>query len=129
MQSKIKQSHFSAIIFLAILFFISCKDKEAPKVSLDTPSENQVFKSGDNISIKGTVTDKELHEMSMIITVDGSGQQVFTRTPTVHDLTSYAINESASFVVTQPVHYLLTISASDHEDHTTVKTVHFTVEP
>jgi hypothetical protein len=128
MQNKFKDFQFIAFVLVFALFFTSCKDKEAPVITLQTPTDNQVFHSGDYIKIKGTLTDKELHEMSMVITVNGSSQQVFTRTPTVHDLKSYDINDSAMFVVSQPVSYLLTVTASDHQDHTTVKTVHFTVQ-
>jgi hypothetical protein len=115
-------------IAIFIILISSCKDKTPPELTINSPTVNQSFHSGDMISITGKTTDKSLHELKITIT-DDKDSVIYTKLPEVHDLTSYDFNESTNIIVTATKTFKLTITAEDHMEQATAKTVGFVVNP
>jgi len=57
------------VYILLPLVLLACnkdeKDTQAPEVIIVNPIANVIYKSGDTVFIKGTVTDEELHELNI----------------------------------------------------------------
>lgn len=121
-------------LLTAILIVPACKDEHnhdedtiAPAVTIHTPTENESV-SGE-VHIEITVTDESLHEMDVIVTKDSDGSVLYTDSPTVHDKKEYDFHEHFTPTVTEETPVTLTVVVADHSDHTTTKTVKFTVKP
>ena len=120
-------------LLLATAIF-ACKDGDdegdtsAPVLTLEEPADNESV-SGE-VHVHGKVTDESLHELEIVVTKDSDGTEFLKVSPTVHDETEYHFDEHftpAGLTGETPV--TLTITVSDHSDHTTVKTVKFKVKP
>lgn len=127
---KIKNLFFSVQLLTFFAFTISsCSDKknEAPVITLDEPANGETIVLGDSIHIEGMVTDDEsLHEL-MIKVSNSAGATVFQSVPAVHNLKSYTFHHHVT-PFSADVH-TLTITAADHEEVSSTKTVTFTVTP
>lgn len=98
-------------------------DKDAPVITLSSPTSMQVFYSGDTVWIKGTLTDASLHELLINIRKDSDSSILFTTAPTVHDLTSFNINSFWKSSVTGHTNATVEVIAEDHSGNSkTVKT-------
>ncbi|HAD13984.1 MAG TPA: hypothetical protein DCF33_16285 [Saprospirales bacterium] len=102
-------------------------DTTAPAATIHTPTENESV-SGE-VHIEITVTDESLHEMEVKVTKDSDGSTLYEDTPSVHDKTEYDFHEHFTPVLTEETPVTLTVTVSDHSDHTTTKTVKFKVKP
>lgn len=102
-------------------------DTTAPAATIHTPTENESVAGEVHMEI--TVTDESLHEMEVEVTKDSDGSTLYVDTPTVHDETEYDYHEHFTPVVTEETPVTLTVTVSDHSDHTTIKTVKFKVKP
>lgn len=126
---QIKSLLFAAFCLLTIA---ACKhdhedDTTAPVLTIAEPAENDSV-SGE-VHIEGDVTDESLHELSIKITKDSDGSEVFSATPEVHDLTAYHFHEHWEQTVSAETAVTLTIIVEDHNENKTTKTVKFTVKP
>ncbi len=129
---QIKSLLFAALCLLTVA---ACKnhdhdddaDTDAPVLTIGIPAENATV-SG-TVHIEFTVTDKSLHEMEVKVTKDSDGSELYKVNPVVHDETEYEFHEHFNPNVAAETAVTLTVVVSDHNDHTTTKTVKFTVKP
>ena len=116
------------IAFALSLGMMSCKkDNLAPVLTITAPTESQSVKTGTDLKITGKLTDDSLHELTVKITQTADGKELFSTSPTVHDFTTYDINETWKPTVTVDTDMTLTVTAIDHKDNTVTKTVKFKV--
>lgn len=126
-----------AMLLSSLVLIAACKkhdddhhnatDTTSPVIVLDQPTSGTLYSFGDNMTIKGTVTDNSLHEMTINVT-DSSGGSIFSSAPTVHDLTSYNFNEVFQ-VLKRGTKATVTIVVEDHSSNKTTKTVEVTILP
>ncbi len=126
---QIKSLLFSAFCLLMVA---ACHDHHeddanAPVLTLENPIAGASL-SGE-IHIHGKVTDESLHAMEIKLTRDSDGTELLKVTPEVHDKTEYSFDEHVTPMVAIETAVTLTITATDHSDNTTTKTVKFTVKP
>ena len=123
-------------ILLGLITLIGCHkshdvdttDTVAPVLTLTTPTDNVVITNGQNVTITGKATDdKNMHEMSIKITNDANSAVLYQEAPIVHDKTSFDINSTWKTSITAATNATLTVSVSDHNSHTTTKTVKFKI--
>jgi hypothetical protein len=101
----------------------------APVLTIITPSANQVYKSGDNVVISGSVTDNSLHELRIDITVTATGASLYNNVISVHDLTSYTINNSWKSSVTTSTAATVKVEVEDHSGNVAEKKVSIVINP
>lgn len=103
-------------------------DTTAPTLTLEAPAVNESISGG--VRIHGKVEDQGLHAMTIVVTKDEGGTELFKATPIIHNETSYHFDESFTpSGLTGETAVTLTITVEDHSDHTTTKTVAFKVKP
>jgi len=130
-----KINYFSILAITFFSLFISCKkdehehDHDKPKITLSSPTDNSIIKSGTAIAIKGVVNDASLHEIVIKLTNTTSGNVVLNETPVVHDLTSFTIDYSYISSVTVSSVFTLEISVMDHSENTNTEKRTITVNP
>lgn len=104
------------------------EDADAPVITLTTPTLDASISGA--VTIAGLVTDASLHEMSIKVTKDSDGSELFSATPEVHDLTSYTIAEIwTPAAIAAETAVTLTIVAEDHHENKATTTVKFKVTP
>ena len=99
-----------------LCFFCSCgkSDEIAPTITVDSPTQNQVFVAGQTITIKANVSDNEgIHMVHVIVTDNTGGHWVHSEDHP--DSKSFAINKT--FVASPAKTYTLQIDASDHDEN------------
>ena len=101
----------------------------APVLTIITPSANQVYKSGDNVVISGSATDNSLHELRIDITVTATGASLYNNVISVHDLTSYTINNSWKSSVTTSTAATVKVEVEDHSGNVAEKKVSIVINP
>lgn len=119
-----------SLLFAAICLFTvaAChKDSNAPVLTIVSPTEGESV-SGE-VHIECSATDQSLHEMEVKVTKDADGTELFSAAPEVHDLKSYDFHEHFTPTVSAETAVTLTVTVSDHNDHTVTQTVKFTVKP
>jgi hypothetical protein len=104
-------------------------ENSAPVLTIITPSTNQVYKSGDNVVISGSVTDNSLHELRIDITVTATGTSLYSNIISVHDLTSYTINDSWKSSVTTSTSATVKVEVEDHSGNVAEKKVAIVINP
>lgn len=117
-----KIKFLSIIATILVISFSSCKqtDDEKPVISLSTPTDEQDFAIGDTIFIHGEVTDNDaLHELTVVLSKQETGDVVINYTPTVHDMTSFHIDTFYVPADLVHIHYILKIEAEDHDNNST----------
>jgi hypothetical protein len=130
-----KPIYTSLIIITFFTLFVSCKkeehehDHDKPTITLSSPSDNSIIKSGTAIVVKGVVNDATLHEIVVKLTNTTSGNVILNETPLVHDLTSYTIDYSYTTNVTVSSVYSLEIIVMDHSENTNTEKRTITVNP
>ena len=86
-----------AICGLFVFSTSACKhdheedDTTAPVIIISEPTEGESITG--EVHLHGTVTDNELHKMTIKITRDSDGAEQFSAAPTVHDLAAYDFDE------------------------------------
>lgn len=115
------------LILIPSLFLMSCfKDKDAPEVTITSPTAGQVIDSGTAIHMSAHITDKSLHHLTVNLILSGTGTILYTTEPAVHDLTSYDFDETWNASgFTGMADLMLEVIAIDHEDNKTLKSVAF----
>ena len=127
MRSKI-QNAVAAFLFISAISGLvsSCKkENQAPVVVVNSPTGAIMFSVGDTIGIQGRVSDDAgLHEAGIVL-VKSTGDTIFTDYPYVHDLKTYSFQYY--FLPTVSGSYTLHVTAEDHMQAVTEKTVPFMV--
>src|SRR4051812_21056544 len=88
-------------LLITSCIWISCKhdqdynpgDTSKPVLTITAPVQNRSYKSGDSIKITGTLTDNSLHELQLKIVQNSNNVVLFYDIISVHDLSSYMIND------------------------------------
>lgn len=113
------------MLLLSACFTFSCnKEASEPAVTIAAPLVDDQFSNGQVITIKGEASDDEnLHSLSIKITDDKTGAVLFSETPSVHDLKTYTFNTSWTSKVNDWTDATVTVTAVNHDDLTTIKTV------
>lgn len=129
----IKSQVFQLLALCALFSFAACHEHDEddttnPVINISSPTADASLSGA--VAIKGTVTDESLHEMSIVVTKDSDGSELFKKTPEVHDLTSYTINESwTPSGIGAETSVTLKVTVSDHSDHTVEQIIKFKVKP
>lgn len=109
-----------------LLFSTSCHKNSAdiPTLTITAPLADDNFANNQVITIKGEAADAErLHELTIKITDDKTGVILFSSTPYVHDLKSFAFNVTWTAKVADWTDATVTVIAKNHVDLQAVKTV------
>ena len=97
------------------------KDYDAPVLTLNTPTDNQVYTAGQNIMISGQVTDnKFIKEIHVVITNLGSGIEYLH----VHihpNASSFTYNQS--YTAQAGIFYKIEVIADDGSLNSSAKSV------
>ena len=108
----------------------SPQDTTAPVLNVLTPMDNQVFTSGNAISVTGSITDDlGLYQGSIRITNDANGQVLKQQLYEIHYVLAYNFNISYIPVVSVPSDYTVTVTFEDHGLNSVTKTVRIKVNP
>jgi hypothetical protein len=128
---------FQSLLFAAfcLLTVAAChnhdhdeEDNNPPVLNITAPAEGAVMTKPVALSLNAS--DESLHEMSISITRDSDGVELFSKEPSVHDETEFIFFESWNPAeVTAETAVTLTVTVEDHSEHKVVKTVKFTVKP
>lgn len=105
------------------------EDLSVPVVTLSSPVASQSYAGGGTVSINGTVTDNSLHELEITITNNATSAVLYTKTISVHNLTSYTINENWINSVAVLTNATLKVEAHDHSENHGEKTVQIILNP
>jgi hypothetical protein len=103
-------------------------DTVVPSITLTTPSNAQVFVSGDSIKFTGNVSDNSLHNLRLSITTVG-GTLLYEKEISVHDLTSYAFNEGWKSSVAAVTNAVAKAEVEDHGGHVAEQKVDIRINP
>ncbi len=114
--------------FISIFAFACKKDKIAPSVSINAPGDGA--QASGIVVITGTVTDEFLKTMTLKITKDATGVELWSKTLSLDGLTTFNFNEQFNpGVVVTPTNVTLTVKAADKNGSETSKIVKFTLIP
>lgn len=94
-------------------------DTAAPALSINSPSQMQVFNQGDTLYIKGSLSDASLHELSITLRDDKDSSLLFSATPVVHGLSTYTLNSFWVCNVKDHTNATLRLTAHDHSENKT----------
>jgi hypothetical protein len=137
----------SLLYFLLAIVFTSCSkgggtpandplhntidpnDSTFPEVVVNTPTDNQVFASGNVIAVTGKVSDNSLYRGSISITNDATGFVVKDQAYEIHYIPVYDFSLSYTASVTTATDFTVTVKFEDHGANQTVKTVKVKVNP
>ena len=111
------------------LHIIDSSDTTMPVIEINSPSDNQVFTSGDTIKVEGKVTDNGLYRGSIRITNDANDALIKEQLYEIHGFQLYNFSlayKTAAAVVTN---YTVTVQYEDHGLNVSVKTVKVKVNP
>lgn len=114
------------LLISIVLIGFSCHKTadSAPTLTIAAPLVDDQFANGQVITIKGDVADEvRLHELHIKITDDKTGAVLYSNEPTVHDLKSYAFNVAWTAKVSDWTDATVTITAENHDEQQTIKTV------
>jgi hypothetical protein len=122
------KSKFILFAFISIFAFACKKDKVAPALTIGGPGDGA--QASGIVVITGTVTDENLKTMTLRITKDASGAELYSKTLSLDGLTVYNYNEQYDpGVIVTPTNVTLTIKVSDKNGSETSKIVKFTLIP
>jgi hypothetical protein len=108
------------LLLIFSLFGCSKKDEIAPMISITSPEQNQVFSTGQTVTVRATITDNEGIHMIHVIAVDNTGGHWIHSEEHV-DGKIYEITKS--FITNPGKTYTITIDATDHDDNTVAKEI------
>ena len=108
----------------------SPNDTIAPVLTINTPTPNQVFTSGNVINITGRITDDlGLYRGSIRITNDANGAILKEQLYEIHFVLGYDFNISYTTNVTLPSDHTVTVFFEDHGYNNASKSVKVKVNP
>jgi hypothetical protein len=105
-------------------------DTTPPVVEIYTPTPDQVFSTGNTISVTGKVSDGDgLYRGSIRITNDATGSILKEQLYEIHGVLQYNFTVAYTPSVTAVSDYTVTVSYEDHGQNITSKTVKIKVNP
>ncbi len=105
-------------------------DTIPPTLEIYTPTDNQVFNSGNSINVTGKISDDlGLYRGSITITNDANGAVLKEQLYEIHYVLSYNFNISYTTSVNTPSDYTVTVSFEDHGLNWATKSVKVRVNP
>lgn len=104
-------------------------DFTTPIVEIYTPSDNQVFASGDTIKVDGKVTDNSLYRGSVRITDDATGSVIKEQLYEIHGFTSYNFHIEYKTAVSAISNYTVSVQFEDHGANNGFKSAKIKVNP
>jgi len=105
-------------------------DTIAPVLDIFTPTPNQVFTSGNMITVTGRITDDlGLYRGSIRITNDANGNILREQLYEIHYQLLYNFNINYTPVVSTPSNYTVTVFFEDHGLNNVTKSVKIKVNP
>jgi hypothetical protein len=105
-------------------------DTIAPSLTINTPTSNQVFTSGNVINVSGRITDDlGLYRGSIRITNDANNAVVKEQLYEIHYVLSYDFSVSYTANVTVPSNYTVTVFFEDHGLNNAARSVKVKVNP
>lgn len=117
-----------AVLATTLLFNACKKEDEAPKITLEEPTEGMLV-SGE-VHIHGKVTDEDLHNLDIKVTKDADGSDLFTFSKHWHGKSEFEIDQHFTPTgLTGETTVTLFIEVEDGLDQITTKTVKFKVKP
>lgn len=122
----IKTFSTAFLLILSLLCVVSCQknSSDPPIVNIVTPLADDQFSNGQDIRIKGDVSDAvNLHALVIKITDDKTGAVLFSNTPEVHDLKTYTYDVTWKAKVSDWTDATVTVTAENHADIQTTKTI------
>lgn len=126
---KNSQKTLLLAVFALVMAFSACKkEDEAPKISLEEPTEGMVV--SDEVRIHGKVSDEDLHNLDIKVTKDSDGSELFVFSKHWHGKSEYDIDEHftpAGLSAETPV--TLLIEVEDGLDQISTQTVRFKIKP
>lgn len=126
-----KKIAFLSIIGLALVLS-SCGGDEGPSITINSPSDGDVYESVDSITVSGVITDDvAVTSLSLEISKDGVAQLTGN-----FDLTNVADPTSVSFseiIPADPIgqgagDYVLTVMASDGDGNSEDESVDYSIQ-
>jgi hypothetical protein len=108
---------------------LDLSDSTLPVVEIHSPSDNEVFTSGDTIKVEGKVTDNGLYRGSIRITDDADSTLIKEQLYEIHGLQLYNFNLAYKTTVTVVTNYTITVQYEDHGLNNSIKTVKVKVNP
>ncbi len=109
---RIKSFFIVSSLFLTLFCTFSCKKAniEGPIINIATPLVDDQFTSGQDIRIKGDVSDVvDLHALTIKITDDKTGAVLFTTSPTVHAVKTFTYDVTWKAKVTDWIDATITV--------------------
>lgn len=124
---------FALIAFGAILFFSACdNDKEdtgLPQIVIESPEEGTTFELGDTVHIEVDITHTaELHEYLVELKKASDGTVLFSEGEHSHSTEAH-VHDHWVNNVSDHTDMELVVTATDHNDKTNTKKVHFHCHP
>jgi hypothetical protein len=104
-------------------------DSTTPVVELYTPTDNQVFTSGDTIKVDGKVTDNSLYRGSIRITNDANNSVVLEQLYEIHGFQLYNFHIEYKTMVTAVTNYTVTVQYEDHGLNNGIQTAKIKINP
>ena len=105
-------------------------DTTAPVLDIYTPTQNQVFTSGNVINVTGRIADDAgLYRGNIKITNDANGALLKEQQYEIHGILFYNFNISYTSSVTAVSDYTVTVTFEDHGLNSTTKSVRVKVNP
>jgi DNA/RNA endonuclease YhcR with UshA esterase domain len=109
---------------------VTPNDTTAPVLTINTPTANQIFTTGNAITISGNVSDDYgLYQGYIRITNDANGFELRKQAYEIHGIKSYNFSLSYTPVVSVVSDYTVTVSFEDHGTNVTTKSVKVKINP
>ena len=108
---------------------IDPNDNTYPVVTVNTPTDDQVFASGSTIDVTGTVSDNSLFQGSISILNEDNGLVIKDQYYEIHYIPSYNFSMSCPISVTTSTNFTVSVKFEDHGHNITAKTIKIKVNP
>ena len=108
---------------------LDLNDYTTPVVDIYTPTDNQVFVSGDTIRITGRVTDNGLYQGFVRISNEANSAILKNQEFEIHGFQFYNFNIEYKTSVTVASDYTVTVQFEDHGRNAGIKNVRVKVNP
>jgi hypothetical protein len=106
------------------------QDVTAPVITVNTPTDNQVFVSGSTITISGRLTDDYgLYRGTIKVIKDATGFELKNQPYEIHGFKTYDFSLPHVTSETSPADYTIVVSFEDHGLNVTTKSVKVKVNP
>jgi hypothetical protein len=105
-------------------------DTIPPQITIFTPTNNQVFSTGNVITISGKVTDDYgLYRGSIRIVNDANGAALLNQSYEIHGILLYNFNLNQTASAGVATDYTVTVTFEDHGNNTATQSVKVKVNP